>query len=240
MGLGILFIGYFISTIVAIPFPEIGALLGYLLMGYALTKLSQYEKWFSYARLAAFAVLIITLPSAVVYVTGLFGMKLSLPEILSGSAFTYIDSVLELLFHVALYLSVLRLATSTCEEKLRLSSARNCVFYCMLFIADTAFRVMANFEVLHRFSSMCLLICSLLYILLIVLNHIMLFTAYMWICDEGDIDMEMKDTGIAWFDKLRRKAAENEQKAADDTKAYLQSRYDETQRKKHKKKKKKK
>ena len=65
---------------------------------------------------------------------------------------------------------------------------------------------------------------------MLIVTHIMLFSAYMWICDENDVDMEIKDTGIGWLDKIRRAAADKEQKAADDTKEYLQHRYN----KKHK------
>ncbi len=240
MGLGILFIGYFISTVVAFPFPEIGKLAGYLLMGYALTKLTQYEHRFSYARLLSFAVLILTLPSAVEFAANLLGLELAFPAFLTGNAYSYVNSVAELLFHLALYMSILKLATTTGEEKIRLSSARNLVFYSLLFIFNTVLKVLASLGGnIAAFAGKALLVSMLLYIVIIVLNHVMIYTAYMWICDESDLDMKIKDTGIAWFDNLRRKTAENEQKAADDTKEYLQKRYEEQQKKNRNKPKKK-
>lgn len=228
MGLGILFIGYFTATIAAIPFPAICTFTGYLLMGYALTKLVQYERWFSYARICTFVMLLLSAPAVAAYLCGLIGFDIALPAFLTGSAYEYIESVITLLFHVALYLSVCRLATTTEVEKIRVSSARNLFLYGLLFICRTVFGVLTDIGGdIGAFGAKANAVCALIYIGVLILNHIMLFSAYMWICDESDVDMEIKDTGISWFDKLRRTTAEKEQQAADETKKYLQQRYDE-------------
>jgi hypothetical protein len=149
-----------------------------------------------------------------------------------------------LAFHVAMYLAICKLATVTGVEKIRVSSARNLVFFCFIFTARAAFNLLSYIEPLRRIAAIGGAVCTLAYIVVLILTHVMLFSAYMWICDENDVDMEIKDTGIGWFDKLRRDTADKEQKAADETKEYLQKKYDEKhkpsqsgKKKKHKKKK---
>lgn len=245
MGLGLLFVGYFTLTIAALPLPGIATFAGYLLAGYAATKLMAYQSWFRYMRLISFIGAILSFPALTTKICGYLGMEIGFLAFADTYLYLLAVDLTLLAFHAAMYLAICKLATETGVEKIRVSSARNLVFFGFVYMAKTAFGVIGNFgDSFKTLASVGTAVCTLIYIVILVLTHVMLFSAYMWICDENDVDMEIKDTGIGWLDKIRRSAAEKEQKAADDTKDYLQRRYDEkhkssnTSQKRKKKKKK--
>lgn len=228
MGLGLLFIGYFTLTIAALPLPGIATFIGYLLTGYAATRLSAYQSWFGYMRLISFLGAILSFPTLTLKLGEYVGINVGFMAFAEGYLYQLLVDLTLLAFHAAMYLAICKLATETGVEKIRISSARNLVFFCLVYIALIAFGLLAGLgDSFKTLAAVGTAVCTLIYIVILVLTHVMLFSAYMWICDEKDVDMEIKDTGIGWFDKLRRNTADKEQKAADDTKAYLQKRYDE-------------
>ena len=231
MGLGLLFVGYFTLTIAGLPLPGIATFAGYILTGYAATKLSAYQGWFRYMRLISFIGAILSLPTLTTNVCGYLGVTIGFMSFADTYVYMLALDLTMLAFHAAMYLAICKLATETGVEKIRVSSARNLVFFCFVYTARTALGVLANLgDYFKTFAAVGTAICTLVYIIMLIVTHVMLFSAYMWICDEKDVNMELKDTGIAWFDKLRRSTAEKEQKVADETKAYLQHRYDEKNR----------
>lgn len=228
MGLGLLFVGYFTLTIAALPLPGIATFIGYLLTGYAATRLMAYQGWFRYMRLISFIGAFLSFPSLTVKVCGYLNVSVDFLSFAESYLFLLLVDLTLLAFHAAMYLAICKLATETGVEKIRVSSARNLVFFCFVYIAKTAFGFLGSIGgSFMTLAAVGTAICTLIYIVMLILTHVMLFSAYMWICDEHDVDMEIKDTGIGWLDRIRRSAAEKEQKAADDTKDYLQRRYDE-------------
>lgn len=231
MGLGLLFVGYFTLTIASLPLPGIATFIGYIMTGYAATKLSAYQSWFKYMRLISFIGAILSFPTLTTKVCGYMDINVGFLAFADGYLYGLLVDLTLLAFHASMYLAICKLATETGVEKLRVSSARNLVFFCFIYTARTAMSVLANLgDYFRSFAAIGTAICTLAYIVMLILTHVMLFSSYMWICDEKDVDMEIKDTGISWFDKLRRSTADKEQKAADETKAYLQKRYDEKHR----------
>ena len=76
MGLGLLFVGYFTLTIAALPLPGIATFAGYLLAGYAATKLMAYQSWFRYMRLISFIGAILSFPALTTKICGYLGMEI--------------------------------------------------------------------------------------------------------------------------------------------------------------------
>lgn len=241
MGFGLLFIGYFISTVAAMAFPEIATFTGYAIMTVALLSLAEYERLFGYTLISTVPITLVSFVLSIGTIIGYFGMQV--PAFFE-SVTRYTDPVLnalKLVFHLMLCYSICRIASDTGVTKLCFPAKRNMLLYAVCYAADISAVVLAQ-KAQYLFS-----IAMLLYLFTIVMNHIMIFSAYMNICDENDVDMEIKKTNIKWFDKLVEKNAELEQRAADRTKDYFQSKLDrkarenaEAQAEKAKKKKKKK
>lgn len=220
MGFGPLFIGYFISTIAALAFPEIATFTGYAIMTVALLSLAEYEKLFGYTLIATVPVTLISFVLSIGTILGYFGVQ---TPAFFESLTSYTDPILnalKLVFHVMLCYSILRIAEDTGVTKLCFPAKRNILLYAVCYAADIFASVLAQ-KAPYLFS-----IAMLLYLFTIIMNHIMIFSAYMNICDENDVDMEIKKTNVKWFDKIVEKNAELDQKAADETKAYFQNKLD--------------
>ena len=224
MGFGVLFIGYFISTVAAFAFPDIAGFSGYAIMVIALMSLAEYDSKFGFALIPAIPVVLIHL----ILTVGVFADYFVFPEPgFVGVVARYSDYILgalKFVFHFVLCYAVKSIAEDTGAVKLCFPAVRNIFIYGACYSVDLAssfFTTGAGYLVP---------IAAIGYILSIILNHIMIFSAYMNICDENDVDMEIKKTNIKWYDKLVEKKAAQEQKAADETKAYFQARYERKMR----------
>ena len=236
MGLGLLFIGYFTLTIAALPLPGIATFVGYLLTGHATTKLSAYQDWFRYSRIISFVGAALSIPNLTKWLLDLIGTEAGFLAFSNGEIYQSLIQITLLAFHVAMYLAICKLATVTGVEKIRVSSARNLVFFCFVFTARAVFNLLSYIEPLRRIAAIGGAVCTLAYIVVLILTHVMLFSAYMWICDENDVDMPLKKSRFEFVNKIREETARREQKAADDSVEYakqrLEKRKEERERKK--------
>lgn len=223
MGFGLLFIGYFASTVAAFAFPEIAGFTGYALMILALMSLSEYDKKFAYTLLPAIPTALIYFFLSLEMLIGYFTPYFT-PSELIGDYLYAILNAMKLVFHVMLCFSIRGIASDTGADKIVFPATRNA------FIYTVCYALMVVTPYISGAGKYLVPVTTLLYIVSIVLNHIMIFSAYMRICDESDVDMEIKKTNIKWYDKLVEKNAEREQKAADETKAYFQAKYDRKMR----------
>ena len=222
MGFGILFLGYFVSTVAGILFPGVAGLFGFLLMGLATLKLTEYQRSFRAPMLiCALAAVISTfmIPNDI----SVFA-HFDLPAwYVSGLSLA--DGILQatkMLFHVTVCFAIRDIAKETGESGLVFSSVRNAVFYGVYYLMSLALLIPA----LSEGAKYLVPVALLLYLALIFLFHVMFFSAYMRICDERDVNMDIKKTNIGWFDRLNRMRADNEQKAADEATAFFQKRFD--------------
>jgi len=225
MGFGVLFIGYFIASVAAFPFPEIAGFTGFAVISIALTSLAEYDKKFGYT-------LVCTVPLTLLNFVLTVGVLLDYFMIPVPAFITWADAyfptalnILKLFFHLMLCYAIRNIASDTGADKLCFPATRNMFLYALCFSLDLIS------PVLPGASQYLVPIVTLAYFATVILYHVMIFSAYMRICDENDVDMEIKKTNIKWYDKLVEKKAEQEQKAADETKAYFQARFDEKMRK---------
>lgn len=222
MGFGILFLGYFIATVAGILFPGIAGFFGFILMAFATLKLSEYHNSF---RIPMIACAIAAVVSAFIIPNDISVFAhFSFPSWYTG-ALTYADGVREAVktvFHLTVCLALRDIARETGEEKIVFSSVRNAVFYGIYYLIQIIILIPAFSEGARYLVPVALL----LYFVILFMFHVMFFSAYMRICDESDVNMEIKKTNIGWFDRLNAMRAENEQKAADETTAFFQKRFD--------------
>lgn len=222
MGFGILFLGYFVSTVAGILFPGVAGLFGYLLMALATLKLTEYQRSFRIPMMIC-ALSAIASTFMIANDISVFA-HFSFPEWYSAGL-SLVDGILQalkMLFHVTVCLALRDIAKETGESGLVFSSVRNAVFYGIYYLMSLVLLVPAFAEGAKYLVPVALL----LYLALIFLFHIMFFSAYMRICDESDVNMDIKKTNIGWFDRLNQMRADSEQKAADETTAFFQKRFD--------------
>ncbi len=222
MGFGILFLGYFVTAVAGILFPGIAGLFGFLLMAFATLKLSEYQHSFRMPMIACAVAAVISvfmIPNDI----SVFA-HFSFPGWYTDSI-SYADGVREAVktfFHLTVCLALRDIARDTGEEKLVFSSTRNAVFYSIYYLLELALFIPA----LSEGAKYLVPVALLLYFVILFMFHVMFFSAYMRICDESDVNMEIKKTNIGWFDRLNSMRAESEQKAADETTAFFQKRFD--------------
>jgi hypothetical protein len=118
-------------------------------------------------------------------------------------------------------------------KNLPYTAARNfaliCVYQLLLAITWLPFAFVEEYK---RYFSMPI---YLLYFAWIILDLVLIFKCYANICDEGDVDMPLKKSRIAFVNKIREETARREQKAADDSVEYAKQKLEERQRKRRKK-----
>lgn len=229
MGFGILFLGYIIMSVFSLnPFGAIAQLLGYSIITYALVKLSPYAKNF---KIAVYTVIPLTATSAFSSVltvceriglgtSGLDGVK----EILGP-----VVAVLVFAFHLFLLFGIREIAIFTELPKIADRAVRNFVvgvfYFALTLIGSFDIPALADFA---KYFGLPTLLIGLLWF---VLNIVLIYSCYMWICLEGDENMERKRSRFEIINKLNDAFDKKEEEAIKSTIEYAHS-------KKRKKKKK--
>ena len=217
MGFGIMFLGVFflwnakVANIDVLP-----DFIGYLIILYGIKCAARYCNNFKAARLAAHAGCAV---SIVVAGTQVFA-QIGINPFVDG--FTEIVGAVSQLTRIAfimlLLLAIFKLAKETGASKTEKRSLISIISVPVLWLGYIAIGLLNYFGVIkdEKFLSAALL-CEIVYVLL---TAIAVFSAYMWICVEGDEDMPKRNkikTPMDFFDRAReRDAAE---KAEKDTEA---------------------
>lgn len=217
MGFGILFIGYILTYLLSMAgaYGCYPAIIGCLVMLYALTKLIEYEKTFKYAF---FGLLFVTVCNAYSVITALFGaIGARLPGFLTAqtlvTAVTYSKALFNLVFNVLLLYAISVIAKETGVERTKNAALRNIVVYGVYFLAVLLNASLPSDSTVNFYVFIFAFVMSLV---VLVLNGTVIFSCYMRICDEGDEDMARKESKIEFVNKFykefdRREA--NAQKA---------------------------
>ncbi len=206
MGFGLLVIGYFL--LINVPFHGVDLppdFLGYILIFAALTKLGKYEKKLDTAKYITLPLMLfsggklfLSLLAALGY--GTYDMILSV--------IGYILAVILLVFYFFLLLGIRTLAKRVKLEKNARKSTRNLVII-VIFYVFTVYVNLCMHGVLPEISGVrpgaMLAIQQLFGYLIRFLNLIQFMSCYMWICLEGDEDMERKNALVSAIDKLLKR-----------------------------------
>ena len=221
MGFGILFLGYFATTMMSIPLSRIlpidlggvVKLLGYILIVVAAKKLSDYNKGFSSLIASSGLMGLISALEGFMDVTVFlsknqiaeFPFSNSLVYLNDAKIVDYISFAATIYFVATLCLAIKQIAQDTGIKKIEIAATRNFVFYCILFLVQAISFMPFDWVVIYKpvFVSALLIIELLCWLL----NLYMLFSCYAKICDSDDIEMKQKPSR---FDFVNKKRAEQE------------------------------
>lgn len=235
MGFGLLFVGYVITFLISlVKFGFVIRLAGYALMAYALIKLREYNKSFDYPMYASFFLILHGIYDFVYQGAG--ELAITLPSFFgaAAAAVEWIGFIAVTAFNVTLLCAIYSISKSLELPKQKNAALRNIVFISAYFIMNLlGMGPLRNNELYSRYFVFPMLILQLAWI---VLNFILIFSCYMYICPEGDEDMKRRKTGITPLDRFLEESDRRLDKAAGETTDYIVKRQKERrERKKNKK-----
>ena len=219
MGFGLLLIGYFMASVMS--FNVFGAffkLAGYALAFFGIKKLAQYHKSFSFLALSCISVIAISAGCAIGNLSDfLCDNQIVSEKLISDTlvnVFTYARYALEFVFNALLCISVFAISKETGAPKLVYISIRNLVIYCLYFILQVVCWVPT--EAVRAFLEKTALPAwvLILNLLILILNVLMLFSAYTKICDESDVEMKQKPSRFEFINRMREEKEERARQRA--------------------------
>ena len=195
MGFGILFLGYLITFIGAMtPIYAFTQFFGVLVLLYALSKLARHNKYFK----GTFFLALVFLAQSIYTLVGYF---VSWPK---ESAFAIAESyslvIIVLVLHVFLMLAIRDIAIFTSLPKLRTRAVRNIIttgIYCILFALPRT-NLISNTTFLQYLG----LATVLFGIIWLILNAALIFSCYMWICLEGEENMDKSPLNVPFLNTI--------------------------------------
>ncbi len=226
MGFGLLFIGYFVATLMSIntvgPFIRV---IGYGIICVAAAKLNNYNRYFRLVQIASVIMILVSLLLSASTVTDFLYNELLISKNIFGSLYKtvigHIEAVLSFFFGSVMLYAIRSIALETEDTKVAINSIRNFVFMCLymaLYVVTCLPFAYTNYfgvpTLLAQFTC-------------IILNLILLFMCYTRICDESDVDMKRKPSRFAFVNKMRAELDKREQQAIES-----QARYNEEKRQK--------
>lgn len=241
MGFGILFLGYFATTMMEIPLSmilpvDLGGvvkLLGYVLIIIAAKKLFEYNSTFKSLIVSSFLMACISSFEALVDITvfldeyqiAVFPFSNAFAYLKNAQVIDYIYFGLLIIFVSTLCLSIKHIARDTELKNIEIAATRNFVFYCILLVIQAItfipFKYKAYFGVAF----------IIIQIICWGLNLYMLFSCYAKICDPDDVDMKQKPSRFSFINQKREEQEIEEQQMLDESAAEI------SEKKKKKKKK---
>ncbi len=206
MGFGLLFVGYFIVTLMSlIRFGSVVKVIGYLLIGFSAWKLKKYNRNFQFPIIASGIMLLISGILAYSDISGwLFSEMLISSGVMSEAVrtgFVYAEMVFSLFFNSALLFAIYSIAKETGLITIATRAVRNFVFILLYYVLNLISYL--PFSFVESYTKYFGLPVLLLYFAWIILNLMLIFSCYMKICDENDADMARKPSRFAFVNRMR-------------------------------------
>lgn len=220
MGFGALFIGYVVTYIFSIAnlggimdtvefvvMSIITNILGVLIMIYALRMLKDYNKFFKYSLYSSYALLVSGALNIV-----MFALSDNIAGYL-GDVLGYVKAVVVFVFHILLLKGISVLANDVELPKIVKKSRRNTSFTLVYFVSSIFLLLPFPENIASDINLYVKFPVLFIGIIWLVLNAALLYSCYMWICLEGDEDMEVKKSRFEFVNKLNSKLSNIEDKA---------------------------
>lgn len=235
MGFGWLFIGYVMSYMMSFTKYSHGiVLLGCLLMWHGINMLSRHNGKFAYAVYPLFVLSAVKLYMSCALVSDLFGMEIG---ILGGTVYTVFE-VLDYLscaaFHIFLLLAIKSITSDLELPKQSNAAQRNMVITTMYYALALVWMLPLNMP--NDVKSGVLMFLLIARLLWAILDLVLIYSCYMYICPIGDEDMPLKKSRFELINRFREETARREQKAADENVALYKERQDRRRKKRSQKK----
>ncbi len=239
MGFGLLFIGYFITYIMALN--SVGfafRLVGYAVMALALGKLSAYNKSFRPAQVGALVLVLFSVFDTATEIIAYLAENL----ILSSNPFTAtaltvildFEGIFVLMFHLLMLIAIRNIAKETDVHKIEVNVIRDVCFITLYYILSIIKYLPFPFR--ESYVRNMGLPLVLLYLAWIILDLTLIFECYANICDEGDVEMQRKPSRFAFVNKFRNELEAKQSRAREETAQYKRERAERRMNKKKNKK----
>ena len=221
MGFGILFLGYLITFIGAMtPVYAFTQIFGVLIMLYALSKLARHNTNFT----ITFWIAIGYLAASVYSMVGYF-MQWKETDLL-WQIDRYLGMAIVFLLHLFLLLAIRDISVSTGLPKLKARAMTNAITTAVYVLITVLpyFGLITDPTVVQylRLASL------LLGVLWLILNAALIFSCYMWICLEGDENMEKSPLNIPFLntinDAMNRGIDKMAERRAEKNRDYIETR----------------
>lgn len=220
MGFGLLFIGYFASTLMTLnPVGSLFRFLGYAVILLSVLKLRKYHRAFGFS---IFTTILMMIVSCGLIVSGFTGGGQTL--------IAYIEQGCSLLFHAFLLYAVFQISKETGVKKLSDASVRNFVFICFYNLVS-----LLDYLPIPAFDSVqgeLKIISIILYFSYMLLNLLLFGQCYANICDEKDADMNRKVSRFAWVNSFREEFDRREEKARKENELYRKEKQEKRKQRK--------
>lgn len=242
MGFGILFLGYFVTTMMPIPLalmlPEsldlggVVRLLGYIIIIIASKKLFEYDITFKSLVVSSSLMAGISGIEAIVAIFDFLTFNQIIANPFSGALSTaksiveYVSFALVIIFISTLCLSIKSIARETGVKKIEIAATRNFVFYCILLVVQAI--AFIPFKLRPYFA----LAVTIIEVICWLFNLYMLFSCYAKICDSSDVEMKQKPSRFSFINQKREERESERQEIIDEALSVKT----ETKKKKKKKK----
>ena len=230
MGFGLLFLGYFATTMMSIPLSRmlpidlggIITLLGYVLIIVAAKKLSEYNSAFKTLIATSALMVVISGFEALVDITAFlsvqqiaqFPFSAALCYVRDAYIVDYISFIPVILFVATLCVAIKQIAEDIGIQKIVISATRNFVFYCIFFAVQAV--SFMPFEWVKIYKPVFVAALLIIQLLCWILNLYMLFTCYAKICDSSDVEMKQKPSRFEFVNKKREEQEEERQRILDE------------------------
>ncbi|MBO5110189.1 MAG: hypothetical protein J6D21_05655 [Clostridia bacterium] len=194
MGFGVLFLGYLITYVGSItPVYAFTQFFGVLIMLYGLSKLARHNKYFA----TTFGVSVAYLAQSVYTVIGYFSVWET------GSLLYQIEQysreLVVFVFHLFLLLAIREIADFTSLPKLKSRAVVNLITTALFCILNVLLHAGAMPESVLSYA---FLLSLLLRIFWVILNAALVFSCYMWICLEGEENMDKSPLNIPFLNTI--------------------------------------
>lgn len=224
MGFGILFLAYFLAFFVPLSYLHV---IGYAGVAWALTKLKDYRPAFMQAvwwLIPLGACCLYHIAGSVIGILPYFGI--AAPELfLFGTTVTAVVSIIECVLTLCFHFVFLRaLRGFAAELELPAIAKRADWGLWLVGVQSSTYVVALALELAGMGLQLLSLIAFLLQFAWAIFHMVNLFSCYMYICPEGDEDMERKPSRIGFVNDIRDKMDERDRLAREREAAARQAR----------------
>lgn len=204
MGFGILFIGYFFTLNLELKGVNVPPdFLGYVLMFWACTKLQPYS---SYFKKTNYTLVFLSAISAGLFISEI-GVVLGGGELLFAAELRFIKVLINALMHIFLLKALIEISTDVGRVKIAAKCKRNIYITMAILLCQAIFCVpFVDFEIKDQIYRH---VTDIGVNFMSILNMIQIFSCYMWICYEGDEDMDIDNANDPLSKLTAKMAKEN-------------------------------
>ena len=208
MGFGWLFIG----SVIGINFVYNGFtdIISFLLILYALLLLSRHNKYFKSSLYAIIPLCIAGLCFFVFEFLTILDIELVSNKELIYSYYAILSAILKLIYTALLLKGIETLAFELDIPNIRVRAFRNRLFIYLYYVLQICTEL--NNEAFAKFARYAILPVMLFGFVCLILNAVLFYSCYMWICLEGDEDMERKESKFSFLNKLHNTESKIEER----------------------------